>query len=69
MKKPACYNHPPFKEKLVVQNGYYEREERGAPVRIPKYEYVDHVMTKSCQWSILNNSPACKGCKWKAKGK
>jgi hypothetical protein len=62
MTRPGCYNRPPLGKPLVVQDGYYEREERGAPVKIPRYVYAEFRMTVVCQWSMTNNHPTCKGC-------
>lgn len=67
MKRPGCYNRPALGKPLVVQDGYREYVERGRPVKIPVYAEIPHAMTTDCQWSKMNKSPACKGCKWRSK--
>jgi hypothetical protein len=61
--KPSCYNRPPFKEYVKVQDGWLEDGRAN-------FVYIADPMTKRC---VLNDPPFgeallrqwdCEGCKW-----
>lgn len=54
----GCFNRE-------IDNGYYVEERVYHPSGIYHLEmrFIEHTMTKDCQWSIEHDSPLCDGCK------
>jgi len=78
--KPACYNRPPFKDSVTVQDGWcYEkvRDELGRILRIRMDVMVaiPDPMSKTCQQhgplgeaTLHHGDWDCVGCEWMPKG-
>lgn len=67
MKLNACHNRNPFKERMVVQDGWY----MDGYTRTPRMIAIDNPMSKDCQYSkdpmgYGQQDKGCEGCKWKA---
>ncbi len=64
MIRPGCHNKPrPTADKeFTVQDGYTEYEERGYPVRIPKYIRIKYRNSTECQYDMRATDAKCGGC-------
>lgn len=66
MRKPGCYDHPPFRETVTVQDGYTHRP--AATTRLPRMVQVPFGMEMTCQYTrttLGRKDDSCNGCKWK----
>lgn len=62
----GCYNRPPLRRALVVQDGYHESAKPAdAPIKVPRYVVTPHnQMSETCQYSVSTPDPRCCGCRW-----
>lgn len=68
--KNGCYDRPPFKNKVMVQDGWYDmtdhynNEAKSFRVtRMPKMVVIDNPNSKDCQFTMERpDFPACGGC-------
>lgn len=72
--KPRCYNHPPYKETLLIQDGWVihmrTNPETGLwyASRSPKLKEIKNNMSNDCkQWDSFGEAKRlnwnCEGCK------
>ena len=66
--KPNCYNRPPFKDTVLVQDGWMWRE----MTRLPRMVEIPDPMSKTCQQhgpmgeaTLHPEKWDCAGCCWK----
>lgn len=67
-EKPACYNRPAYRDRVVVQEGWAPTHDGFS--RIPIMKSIPDQMSKGCQqWGPLGCAKIgnwnCDGCKWK----
>lgn len=53
----GCFNHPPRKDVLLVQDGWAEDGRR-------KMVFVPDLMSKDCRYDLKREQPECQGCVW-----
>jgi hypothetical protein len=61
----ACHNRAPFKDTLVVQDGWYMRD--GADTRAPRMKTIQFKNERSCIYTTSDLGkvdPRCNGCSW-----
>lgn len=58
-----CFNRPPFKETLIVQDGWF----MDGVTRTPRMKSIPFRMARDCRYQAddLYNDPQCVGCKHK----
>lgn len=64
MKRHSCYDRPPLKDTVTVQDGYISGPFFNT--RIPVMVEMPDPMTKDCQYSRNTTDPVCAGCRWNA---
>ena len=77
--KPHCYNRPPFRDSVIVQDGWiFETilNEHGEPVRtrLPRMVEINDDMSKNCQQhgpmgEATLHGWDCTGCRHKPEDK
>lgn len=65
----GCHNRAPFKQTLVVQDGYHDmRDGHGNPCRVPKYKDIAFRNSEECSYTSTDlgqADPRCVGCSWR----
>lgn len=76
MTKPPCFNRPPYKDTIVVQDGWINQEFPFiGKTRTPRMVEIDDPMSKACQQNKPPFGEAyrmgwdCEGCRWREQGK
>lgn len=65
-EKHGCFNGTIGKP-YIVQDGWDIKEENGKIIKTPIWKYINHVLTKTCVYSVEHTQDSkCAGCKNKA---
>jgi len=65
----GCKNkpRPTAESSYIAQDGWSEYEDRGAPVRVPRWKRIFHIMSTECVYTQTTPSPHCEGCEHRKK--
>lgn len=74
--KPRCFNRPPFKDTIIVQDGWLDHKHIQHPFlppvasRVPLMREIPDPMSKECQQhgplgEATLHGWDCEGCRWK----
>lgn len=78
MERPKCYNREPYKDKVMVQDGWLNSKHIQHPFlppvasRVPLMKEIADPMSKTCKQhghmgeaALHPEKWACGGCKWR----
>lgn len=60
----GCYNRAPFKNTVMVQDGYESGRTPKGAIRIPHMVEIPDPMSRDCKYDMRDTDPSCMGCKW-----
>lgn len=68
VKKNGCFNRKPFKESLLIQDGWRDNQADETRSREPVIREIPFTMKKECIYThstIGQKDQGCAGCKWR----